>query len=194
VFELLERVRLPDPAGVARLFPHELSGGMAQRVAIARALTGNPKLLIADEPTTALDVTVQAEILDLLRSLAETGGMSVLLVTHDWGVVADMCERVVVMYGGQVVERAGIGSLFRQPLHPYTEALLASNPIFIPESKVLPTIPGTVPTPGAWPHGCHFHPRCAHATDACAENAVGLMRPDSGRETRCIHHEKLVRA
>ena len=124
---LLERVELPDPDR-ARRYPHELSGGMAQRVAIARALAGDPKLLIADEPTTALDVTVQAEILDLLRDLQRDRGMAVLLVTHDWGVVADLCDRAVVMYAGQIVERGNVRQIFRGPLHPYTRALLASNP------------------------------------------------------------------
>ena len=142
---------------------------MAQRVAIARALSGDPKLLIADEPTTALDVTVQAEILELLRELAREQGMAILLVTHDWGVVADICDRVVVMYAGQVVERAKISPIFRSPLHPYTQALLSSNPHHAPGTEMLPTIPGSVPRPGAWPAGCHFHPRCAYATAECGE-------------------------
>src|SRR2546425_2614196 len=132
---------------------------MAQRVAIARALAGEPKLLIAEEPTTALDVTVQAEILELLRELQRQRGMAVLLVTHDWGVVADLCDRAMVMYAGQAVEQAALEPLFRQPLHPYTEALLFSNPHHAPDAEVLPAIPGSVPKPGTWPRGCHFNPR-----------------------------------
>ena len=122
--------------------------------------SGEPKLLIADEPTTALDVTVQAEILELLRELQREQGMAILLVTHDWGVIADICERVVVMYAGQVVERAEIAPIFRQPLHPYTQALLASNPTTPPRPRCCRRFPAVVPKPGAWPHGCHFHPRC----------------------------------
>jgi peptide/nickel transport system permease protein len=190
--ELLRSVHLPEPELVARRYPHELSGGMAQRVAIARALSGEPKLLIADEPTTALDVTVQAEILELLRELQQERGMAVLLVTHDWGVVADLCERAIVMYAGQVVEQATVASLFGQPLHPYTEALLGSNPHSAPDDSRLPTIPGSVPRPGRWPEGCHFHPRCKHATPECSVAAIELQRPLADSETRCIHYDRLM--
>ena len=189
--ELLRQVRIPNPEGVARRYPYELSGGMAQRVAIARALAGEPDLLIADEPTTALDVTVQADVLDLLRDLQRERGMSILLVTHDWGVVADLCDRAVVMYAGQVVERADLAPLFRMPLHPYTEALMESNPHHAPELERLPTIGGGVPRPGGWPAGCHFHPRCRYATRECHAGAIPLERPVAGRETRCIHVEQL---
>jgi peptide/nickel transport system ATP-binding protein/peptide/nickel transport system permease protein len=191
---LLRGVRLSDPADVARRYPHELSGGMAQRVSIAAALAGDPKLLIADEPTTALDVTVQAEILDLLRELQRERGMAILLVTHDWGVIADICERVVVMYAGEVVERATVEQLFDEPLHPYTEALLAANPTGADAGQTLPAIAGSVPKPGAWPIGCHFHPRCAYATADCRAGAIPLVRPNEGRETRCIHYEALADA
>jgi len=190
--ELLRSVRLPDPELVARRYPHELSGGMAQRVSIARALAGEPKLLIADEPTTALDVTVQADILELLRELQQERGMAILLVTHDWGVVADLCDRAVVMYAGQVVERADLRPLFHQPLHPYTQALLVSDPHNAPDGDLLPFIPGGVPKPGAWPAGCHFHPRCSYATAACLEQAIPMECPVAGRETRCIHHDQLL--
>jgi peptide/nickel transport system permease protein len=190
--ELLERVRLPDLGRVAGQYPHELSGGMAQRVAIARALAGSPRLLIADEPTTALDVTVQAEILDLLREIQTSQGMAILLVTHDWGVVADLCQRAVVMYAGQVVERADVSPVFREPLHPYTAALLAADPHHSAEGGILPTIPGAVPAPGSWPVGCHFHPRCQHATVACAEAAIPILSPATDRQTRCIHYEELA--
>jgi peptide/nickel transport system permease protein len=191
VLELLARVRLPDPQAVARRYPHELSGGMAQRVAIARALAGGPKLLIADEPTTALDVTVQADILELLRDLQSEEGLAILLVTHDWGVVADICERAVVLYAGQVVEQAPIEPIFAAPLHPYTSALIAASPHGAQTTEDLPTIPGSVPRPGDWPEGCHFHPRCRFATAACAAGAIPLERPADSRATRCIHYEKL---
>jgi peptide/nickel transport system permease protein len=192
--ELLRQVRLPDPELVARRYLHELSGGMAQRVAIARALAGEPKLLIADEPTTALDVTVQAEILDLLRALQEERRMAILLITHDWGVIADLCDRALVMYAGELVEQAPLESIVGRPLHPYTQALLTSDPHHQPEAEHLPTIPGTVPKPGSWPQGCHFHPRCAYATALCAEGEILLERPEPGRQTRCIHHTRLVAA
>ncbi|HEU4702992.1 MAG TPA: dipeptide/oligopeptide/nickel ABC transporter permease/ATP-binding protein [Conexibacter sp.] len=189
--ELLRQVHLPEPELVARRYLHELSGGMAQRVAIARALAGEPKLVIADEPTTALDVTVQAEILDLLRELQRERGMAILLITHDWGVIADICDRAVVMYAGQLVEQAGLEPIFERPRHPYTQALLASNPHHAVEGEPLPTIPGAVPRPGDWPAGCHFHPRCAYATDACRDGRIPVVSLPAGRETRCIHHEQM---
>jgi peptide/nickel transport system permease protein len=167
---------------------------MAQRVAIARALSGNPKLLIADEPTTALDVTVQAEVLDLLREIQQQQRMAILLVTHDWGVIADISERVVVMYAGQVVERAEIGEIVHHPLHPYTQSLLASDPHNAPGAEILPSIAGTVPRPGDWPSGCHFHPRCNYATSECMHKPISLQHPTPARETRCIHYEELLAA
>jgi peptide/nickel transport system permease protein len=191
--ELLRDMHFADPPAVARRYPHELSGGMAQRVAIARALAGEPELLIADEPTTALDVTVQAEILELIRELQATRRMAVLIVTHDWGVVADLCDRVVVMYAGQVVERSAAQSIFDTPLHPYTEALLASNPHLAPEAATLPTIPGTVPPPGSWPAGCRFTARCGYAVTACGELAVAIDAPYPAHETRCIRYDQLIK-
>ncbi|MEU9323537.1 dipeptide/oligopeptide/nickel ABC transporter permease/ATP-binding protein [Streptomyces canus] len=185
--ELLEQVQLPEPHLVARRYPHELSGGMAQRVVVARALAGEPKLLIADEPTTALDVTIQVEILDLLRTLQRDRGMAIMLVTHDLGVVADMCDRVVVMYAGQIAERADVKDLFDNPHHPYTRALLASNPHNRHGSAVLPTIPGAVPMPGAWPQGCHFRPRCAHATEQCGSGEIPLLDIGTSHEARCLY-------
>jgi peptide/nickel transport system permease protein len=194
VVDLLRQVHLPEPELVAARYPHELSGGMAQRVAIARALAGEPKLLIADEPTTALDVTVQAEVLELLRELQAERGMAILLVTHDWGVVADICERAVVMYAGQVVEQGDLEQLVTAPLHPYTDALLAANPHHAPDAAAaLPTIPGVVPQPGQWPQGCRFHPRCTYATPECREQAIPLEQVSPRRETRCIHHDLLER-
>jgi peptide/nickel transport system permease protein len=188
--DLLRRVHLPEPEGVARRYPHELSGGMAQRVAIARALAGEPRLLIADEPTTALDVTVQAGILDLLRELQRERGMAILIVTHDWGVVADLCDRAVVMYAGEVVERGGLEPIFDSPLHPYTEALLASNPHNAVEGKSLPTIAGVVPSPGSWPSGCRFNPRCRYATAECLAAPIRLEQVSADREVRCIHLDR----
>lgn len=188
VEELLDFVRLPEPGAVARRYPHELSGGMAQRVAIARALAGSPKLLVADEPTTALDVTTQVEILDLLRHLQRELRMAVLLVTHDLGVVADICDRVIVMYAGEVVEIASADDLFGAPTHPYSKALLAANPHHEQAVPELPTIAGMVPNPGDWPDGCHFQPRCPVATDRCAA-PVELINFAGSRHTRCVHVE-----
>ncbi|HKT04344.1 MAG TPA: dipeptide/oligopeptide/nickel ABC transporter permease/ATP-binding protein, partial [Rugosimonospora sp.] len=172
--ELLELVRLPDPHAVARAYPHELSGGMAQRVALARALAGNPRLLIADEPTSALDVTVQAAILDLLAAIRAQTGMAILLITHDWGVVADLCERVVVMYAGEIVEQAPVGELFAAGAHPYTRGLLAAAPSRASAGTELVAIPGAVPSPEHWPEGCHFAPRCTLAAPPCHAGPVPL--------------------
>jgi peptide/nickel transport system permease protein len=193
VLELLELVRLPDAGRVARLYPYELSGGMAQRVSIARALAGQPRLLIADEPTTALDVTVQAEILGLLRSLQEETGMAILLVSHDWGVVAQLCERAIVMYAGQVVEQAPLVGLVRNPAHPYTKALLACRPDAADDdARLLPAIGGTVPEPEDWPTACRFAARCDYATDACGAGPVAIEVVRPGRESRCLRSAALV--
>ncbi|TDD85923.1 dipeptide/oligopeptide/nickel ABC transporter permease/ATP-binding protein [Actinomadura rubrisoli] len=185
--ELLEMVRLPRPATVMTRYPHELSGGMAQRVSIARALAGEPALLIADEPTTALDVTVQAEILDLLRELRERTGMGLVLVTHDWGVVADACDRAVVMYAGQVVEQTGVDRVFTAPRHPYTEALLAADPSAGTPGRRLPVLAGSVPAAGRWPDGCRFAPRCGFAAGDCTAAPVKLAADGDGTAHRCLH-------
>lgn len=201
VRELLESVRLPDVERVARSYPHQLSGGMAQRVGIAAALACSPDLVIADEPTTALDVTVQAEILDLLRGLREQG-TAVVLVTHDWGVLADLCDRAVVMYAGQVVETATVVDMVERPQHPYTEALLAANPHQAEAGSALKSIEGTVPPPGSWPAGCHFADRCPLVTAECRTAPVALaLAPDqpveaelstaAARMTRCLHAEQM---
>jgi peptide/nickel transport system permease protein len=192
VIELLRLVDIPDPEDVARRYPHQISGGMAQRVAIAMAIAGRPDLLIADEPTTALDVTVQAEILDLLRSLQQDFGMAILLVTHNWGVVADLCSRVVVMYAGQVVETAGIEDVFRAPAHPYTRALLRSSPEHTPVGEPIRAVPGAVPAPQDWPAGCHFAGRCELAVDACSQAPVADVEVLPGRRSRCIRTELLI--
>jgi peptide/nickel transport system permease protein len=184
--ELLRMVNLRDPAGLLGRRPGELSGGMAQRVAIALALAAEPRLLIADEPTTALDVTVQAEILGLLHDLRRRLGMAVLLITHDWGVLADICDRAAVMYAGEIVETATVEQIYAAPRHPYTRALLAANPHRAPFGKPLPAIAGTVPRPGGWPAGCHFRPRCPLATAECAAAEIPLVRLADDRTSRCI--------
>jgi len=191
--ELLGRARLPDPRSIFDSFPHELSGGMAQRACIAIALAGRPDLLIADEPTTALDVTVQAEILDLLLSLNNEFKMSILLVTHDWGVIADSCERTAVMYAGQLVELATVDEIFNAPLHPYTEGLLASNP-YLSERGSLPSIKGVVPSPWEWPEGCRFAPRCPYATEDCTLAPIAARAISGDRVTRCLHPERIGEA
>jgi peptide/nickel transport system permease protein len=189
---LLRQVELPDPGRTARAYPHELSGGMAQRVALALALAGRPDLLIADEPTTALDVTVQAEMLALLRRLARETGMAVLLITHDWGVVADVCDRTIVMYAGQVVERGGVQDLFERPLHPYTLGLLRSHPSLARAGSPIAALPGRVALPGAWPTGCRFAPRCGFADDACRAGPIPLTERGVSRQARCVHTEQLL--
>ncbi|WP_102225364.1 dipeptide/oligopeptide/nickel ABC transporter permease/ATP-binding protein [Acidimangrovimonas sediminis] len=186
--ELIGRVGIPNPAERARAYPHELSGGMAQRIAIARALSCNPSVLIADEPTTALDVTVQQEILDLFRDLQEEFGMAIIFVTHDLAVAADICDRIAVMYAGEIVEEAPVDTLFSAPRHPYTAGLLAASPHGATRNPPLPTIPGTVPRPGAWPEGCRFAPRCPHAAPAC-DAAIPLG--DGGHRVRCIRADTL---
>ncbi len=189
---LLRRVRLDDPERVARLYPHQVSGGMAQRVTIARALAGDPEILVADEPTTALDVTIQADILALLRSLQLTSGIAVLIVTHDWGVVAGLADDVLVMYAGQAVERSAAEAVFGGPRHPYTAALLRSDPHATAPGRELPVIAGTVPPPGRWPAGCRFAGRCGYATGDCTAAEPALVPAGPGHEARCIHVDLLA--
>jgi peptide/nickel transport system permease protein len=191
VLELLTQVRVAEPAAVSRSYPHQLSGGIAQRAAIALALAGDPRLLIADEPTTALDVSVQAEILALLHTLRRERGLAVLLVTHDWGVVADLCERAVVMYAGQIVESSDVADMFTDPRHPYTAALLASNLQLAgsgptDEYLPLPSIPGSVPRPVDWPVSCHFAERCSWAHESCRTQPIALVELADGRRSRCV--------
>jgi peptide/nickel transport system permease protein len=192
--ELLDRVKIDDPARVMKLYPHEISGGMAQRIAIAIALAGQPDLLIADEPTTALDVTVQSEILSLLASLQRDTGMAVLLISHDWGVVGAVCDRSVVMYAGQVVERGPIEDILSHPLHPYSLGLLAADPHFAEPGSRLSTIPGSVPQPAEWPLSCHFSARCPYSSEDCTVAPVPLIEAADGRLTRCIHSERISQA
>jgi oligopeptide/dipeptide ABC transporter ATP-binding protein len=173
--ELLEMVRMPDPASVLRRYPHQLSGGMRQRVMIALALAGRPRLLLADEPTTALDVTVQAAILEVFAELRQATGMALLLVTHDLGVVADVTDEVAVMYGGTVVERGATASVLAAPAHPYTAALLGARPSARKDGERLTTIPGVPAVPGSWPTGCRFSPRCPHAREECTATRPQLL-------------------
>ena len=167
--ELLRKVQIADPERRIHEYPHQLSGGMRQRVMIAMALACRPRLLIADEPTTALDVTVQAQILALMRELQEEFGMAILLITHDLGVVAEVARRLVIMYAGKVVEQGTVEEVFRRPAHPYTEGLLRSVPRLGRGRRRLQPIPGSVPDPAAMPRGCRFHPRCALADARCRE-------------------------
>jgi oligopeptide/dipeptide ABC transporter ATP-binding protein len=189
--EMLDRVGIPDANRRAHGYPHEFSGGMRQRVMIAIATCCEPALLIADEPTTALDVTIQAQILDLLREMSRDLGMALVFITHDLGVVADICDDVLVMYAGQVVEQSGAVSLFGQPQHPYTDALLRAMPHFEVEGHDLEPIPGSAPAAGEAPDGCRFHERCAHAVSACSIEEPRLLDTDDGRSVRCLRSHEL---
>jgi oligopeptide/dipeptide ABC transporter ATP-binding protein len=186
--ELLDAVRVPDPARRAGDYPHQLSGGLRQRAMIALAIAAEPSLLIADEPTTALDATVQAEILDLLREMRRTFNLSVLLITHDLGVISEMADRVAVMYAGRLVEQAPVRQLFEAPAHPYTRGLLASIPGRQP-GRTLHAIPGVVPALGGLPPGCAFAPRCADRFDPCGSAAPEETALGEGRFTRCYLHQ-----
>ncbi len=194
--EMLERVGIPDAARRADSYPHQLSGGQAQRVMIAMALAAQPQLLIADEPTTALDVTIQAQILDLMRSLQADMGMAMVLITHDLGVVAEMCERVAVMYAGQIVEEAPTGLLYRAPLHPYTQGLIGSVPVIGRRAEALTVIPGRVPNLIDLPAGCRFAPRCEARVEAgltqCTEALPALVEVAPGHRVRCFLHSDAV--
>jgi oligopeptide/dipeptide ABC transporter ATP-binding protein len=190
--ELLELVRIPDAKRRVDEYPHRLSGGMRQRVMIAIAIACRPRLLIADEPTTALDVTIQAQILDLLRELQSSLGMSVILISHDMGVIAEFAQRVVVMYAGRVVETAPVKDLFRKPVHPYTEGLLAAIPQAGTSGERLASIPGVVPSAIAMPTGCRFHPRCPYAVPACETVPVELTTVSDGHRARCIRVDELA--
>jgi oligopeptide/dipeptide ABC transporter ATP-binding protein len=183
--ELLDAVRIPDPARRARDYPHQLSGGMRQRALIAAAIACEPPLVIADEPTTALDVTIEAEILDLLAEMRKRFGLSLLLITHDLGVVARLADRVAVMYAGRIVEEGATSEVLSAPLHPYTRGLLASRPGTVPGSR-LQAIPGTVPDLAALPAGCAFAPRCDERVRACDVHPPDATAAGPGHEVRCV--------
>jgi len=192
--ELLRMVGIPDPQRRLKAFPHELSGGMAQRVMIAMALACEPELLIADEPTTALDVTIQAQILDLMRNLRDETGTAIVLITHDLGVVAEMCDRVAVMYAGEIVEHTDVTSLFRHPLHPYTKGLIGSIPVVGAVRDELAVIPGNVPNLVDLPKGCRFAPRCLARVEEevamATEVHPRLLPLGPGHEVRCwLYHD-----
>lgn len=191
--ELLETVGFSRAAEILNDYPHRLSGGMRQRVMIAIAMTCNPKLLIADEPTTALDVTIQAQIMDLLKDLTKQFDTSILLITHDLGVVSELAERVIVMYAGQVVEEAPLEDIFYEPLHPYTNGLIESVPTLRGEIKELNTIKGNVPSPDALPKGCRFAPRCSKAFDRCWGEIPELKKQSDDRSVRCFLYEDDVK-
>jgi oligopeptide/dipeptide ABC transporter ATP-binding protein len=191
--EAMREVSIPDPARRADDYPHQLSGGMRQRVMIAMALACDPRMLIADEPTTALDVTIQAQILELIDELRRTRNLAVLLITHDLGVVAEVADRVAVMYTGRIVEESPVEELFARPKHPYTEGLLRSVPKLteaeVKREERLQTIEGTVPKPTNLPAGCHFAPRCPHRMPRCTEGDIPLYLLDAGVSVRCVLYD-----
>lgn len=188
--EMLEMVGFSEPEAILKNYPHRLSGGMRQRVMIAMAMSCNPKLLIADEPTTALDVTIQAQVLELMKELSQRFSTSILLITHDLGVVSELADKVVVMYAGQIVEVAEIEDLFEKPLHPYTQGLIESVPKISGDIEKLYSIPGNVPAPGTIPKGCKFAPRCKFAFDKCKEVIPSINEVEDGRQVRCFLYDE----
>jgi oligopeptide/dipeptide ABC transporter ATP-binding protein len=191
VIRVLKIVGLPAPELFIKSYPFEMSGGMQQRMVIAMALASEPKLLVADEPTTALDVTIQAQILDLLRNVKQRLGMSMLFITHNLGILNNLADRVAVMYAGQIVEIAATRDLMRHPLHPYTKALLNSVPKLANGALRLSTIPGSVPLLGHFPEGCRFYPRCPSARPECASTMPPLTEAEPGRWVRCLYAKSL---
>ena len=192
VLRLFDQVGIPDARRRVHIYPHEMSGGQNQRVMIAMALAGQPELLVADEPTTALDATIQAQILDLLRRLQQETGMALVLISHDLGVVAEMCRRVCVMYAGRIIEQAPSDTLFADPRHPYTRGLLAALPDMVGPRRRLEAIPGGVPEPWNMPPGCAFAPRCGHATAECDAAIPGFTPVGRDHEAACIHLESAM--
>jgi oligopeptide/dipeptide ABC transporter ATP-binding protein len=190
VLKLLNLVRIPEPEARMGAFPHELSGGMRQRIAIARALAANPDMLIADEPTTNLDVTIQAQVLELLKSLERDLGMTLILITHDMGIVAEMTRKVVVLYAGRVAEVGDTAGIYKNPKHPYTAALLQSVPR-VDRKKNLVPIPGNIPNLITPPSGCRFHPRCQYVIEKCAGEVPPLEPCGPGREVSCYRWKEL---
>ncbi|MBN2252619.1 MAG: ABC transporter ATP-binding protein [Kosmotogaceae bacterium] len=190
--DMLKKVGIPEPEKRIDEYPHELSGGMRQRAMIAMSLSCNPKLLFADEPTTALDVTIQAQILELMKSLQDQYGMALVMITHDLGVIAEMAQRVVVMYAGKVVEYADVHTLFKNPRHPYTWGLMNAIPKLDEDKEVLYNIPGVVPDPLDFPDGCRFNTRCPLATDKCRKEEPPLVEIESEHTAACWHIDKLI--
>jgi oligopeptide/dipeptide ABC transporter ATP-binding protein len=190
--ELMRRVGIPDPERRFRAFPHEFSGGMRQRVMIAIALSCDPELILCDEPTTALDVTIQDQILRLLAQLCRESGTSLIFVTHDLPVVAQICHQVAVMYAGRIVEQGTVSEVFRSPLHPYTLGLLKSAPDVDQPGQSLVPIPGSPPSLLSPPSGCRFHPRCKFAEEDCKVSDPPLRLLDAGRSTACLHYERCL--
>lgn len=190
--EMIKLVGIPTPEKCIENYPHQLSGGMRQRVMIAMALACNPKILIADEPTTALDVTIQAQILNLMAELKEKTNTAIILITHDLGIVAQIAKNVMVMYAGQEVEYADVRNIFKNPLHPYTVGLLESIPKINEDKEKLFNIEGTVPSPVDYPKGCRFAPRCEHAFEKCINEAPPLIKIDSQRKVRCWKYEEAL--
>ena len=188
--EMPRRVKIPSAETLIHQYPHQLSGGMRQRVMIAMALVCRPKLVIADEPTTALDVTIQAQILELLGELQQDFGMSILIITHDLGIVADLADHVAVMYAGSIVESAPTRELFSNPRHPYTVGLFHSRPRLGSKKKRLEVIPGVVPNPLEFPPGCRFHPRCAFVAEDCRRTEVALLSVAPQQESRCLRVQR----
>ena len=188
--DMLRRVKIPYAETILNQYPHQISGGMRQRVMIAMALVCRPQLIIADEPTTALDVTIQAQILELLRELQQEFGMSVLIITHDLGIVSDLADHVAVMYAGQIVEYATTADLFSSPKHPYTLGLFHSRPQLGKKKARLDVIPGTVPSPLNFPSGCRFHPRCGFVAEVCRCGEMSLLDFAEGHSSRCVRVQK----
>jgi oligopeptide/dipeptide ABC transporter ATP-binding protein len=188
---LLELVGISEAKARLKAYPHELSGGMKQRIAIARALSCEPTLLFADEPTTNLDVTVQAQVLELMKKLQRDLGMSMVMITHDMGIIADMTERVTIMYAGKVMEAADTKTIFREPKHPYTEALLAAVPR-VDQRRILEVIPGNIPNLIEPPPGCVFHPRCKYAKQICAETVPALEEIGTERKVACLRWKEIA--
>lgn len=192
--DLLKMVGIADAERRARAYPHEISGGQAQRVMIAMAMASRPKLLIADEPTTALDVTIQAQILDLMRKMRTETGAAILLITHDMGVIAEMCDKVAVMYAGQIVEHTEVVALFDKPLHPYAEGLLEAIPVLGEVRATLAVIPGSVPNLVNLPPGCKFAPRCPYVKDICVQREPELVEVEPGHKVRCLMRQAETKA
>ena len=191
-YEILEKVGIPAPARRLREYPHQLSGGMRQRVMIAIALSCHPDILIADEPTTALDVTIQAQILQLMKTLQAETGMAIIFITHDLGVIAELCDRVLVMYGGRIIEKSEIEKLFERPRHPYTRGLLNAIPrLEKPAKEILDTIPGMVPSLFDFPPGCRFQNRCEHVIDLCRRETPELQIVKGMHSVRCFRYAEL---